>query len=178
MSGRAIAAAASVAAMALTSFGLYSFRGSIRDAASLVSARAFAPDPGASAVANRGDVARNSADGVLPAITAAHDSLALAVPAITAASPDTAAKATASADLVLAATAADSVQWMPAVARTWVNVRSDARRGGDVIGVINPAARAMLGTTRAGWRQVKSPDVSGWVDPKLFEPDPARSRGL
>ncbi len=72
----------------------------------------------------------------------------------------------------------DSIQWIPAVARTWVNVRNEASRGSNVVGVINPASRAMLGTTRAGWRQVKSPDVNGWVDPKLFEPDSNRTRGL
>lgn len=74
-------------------------------------------------------------------------------------------------------TAGDSVQWTPAVARTWVNVRSDASRGGEVVGVIKPASRAMLGTDRAGWRQVRSADVSGWVDPRHFEPDSLRTRG-
>ena len=71
----------------------------------------------------------------------------------------------------------DSITWTPAVARTWVNVRNDASRGGEVIGVIKPAARAMLGTDRAGWRQVRSPDVTGWADPRLFEPDSLRIRG-
>jgi hypothetical protein len=46
-----------------------------------------------------------------------------------------------------------------------------------VIGVIKPAARAMLGTDRAGWRQVRSPDVTGWVDPRLFAPDSLQIRG-
>jgi hypothetical protein len=71
----------------------------------------------------------------------------------------------------------DSVRWVPAVARTWVNVRNDASRGGEVVGVIKPAARALLGTDRAGWRQVRSPDVNGWVDPRLFEADSTHSRG-
>lgn len=71
----------------------------------------------------------------------------------------------------------DTVRWVPAVARTWVNVRSDASRGGTVVGVIKPSARAMLGADRAGWRLVKSPEVSGWVDPRLFEADSVRSRG-
>ncbi len=71
----------------------------------------------------------------------------------------------------------DSITWTPAVARTWVNVRNDASRGGDVIGVIKPAARAMLGTDRSGWRQVRSPNVNGWVDPRLFAPDSLRTRG-
>ncbi|MCZ8203601.1 SH3 domain-containing protein [Gemmatimonas sp.] len=75
------------------------------------------------------------------------------------------------------APAADGITWTPAVARTWVNVRSDASRGGEVVGVIKPASRAMLGTDRAGWRQVRSPDVSGWVDPRLFEADSLRTRG-
>lgn len=75
------------------------------------------------------------------------------------------------------ATTIDSITWTPAVARTWVNVRNDASRGGEVVGVIKPASRAMLGTDRAGWRQVRSPDVNGWVDPRLFAPDSLHSRG-
>lgn len=71
----------------------------------------------------------------------------------------------------------DSIRWVPAVARTWVNVRSDASRGGDVVGVIKPDEKAMLGVDRFGWRQVRMQDVSGWVDPKLFEADSARTRG-
>lgn len=71
----------------------------------------------------------------------------------------------------------DSVRWVPAVALTWVNVRSDASRGGSVVGVIKPSARAMLGEDRAGWRLVKSPEVSGWVDPRLFAADSLRIRG-
>lgn len=77
----------------------------------------------------------------------------------------------------LASAAEGEIVWVPAVARTWVNVRADASRGGEVVGVIKPASRAMLGTDRAGWRQVRSPDVSGWVDPRLFEPDSLRTRG-
>ncbi|MBY0492058.1 MAG: hypothetical protein K2R93_19610 [Gemmatimonadaceae bacterium] len=75
------------------------------------------------------------------------------------------------------AAADDSITWTPAVARTWVNVRSDASRGGQVVGVIKPTTRAMLGTDRAGWRLVKSTDVQGWVDPRLFEADSLRTRG-
>ncbi|MBL0940121.1 MAG: hypothetical protein IBJ03_14600 [Gemmatimonadaceae bacterium] len=86
---------------------------------------------------------------------------------------------TASADgqIVSPYASNDSITWTPAVARTWVNVRSDASRGGEVVGVIKPASRAMLGTDRAGWRQVRSTDVSGWVDPRLFEADSLRTRG-
>ncbi|HYW30219.1 MAG TPA: hypothetical protein VE869_01850 [Gemmatimonas sp.] len=73
---------------------------------------------------------------------------------------------------------ADTVHWVPAVARTWVNVRNEAGRGADVVGVIKPASRAMLGGTgRAGWRQVRSDSATGWVDPKLFDADSARTRG-
>jgi len=81
----------------------------------------------------------------------------------------------ASADGALAV--ADSIQWVPAVARTWVNVRADASREGDVVGVIKPTDKAMLGIGRSGWRQVKAPDVTGWVDPRLFEADSLRTRG-
>jgi DNA-directed RNA polymerase subunit RPC12/RpoP len=75
------------------------------------------------------------------------------------------------------ASAVDSIAWTPVVARTWVNVRSDASRNGQVVGVIKPSSRAMLGTDRAGWRQVRSPDVSGWVDPRHFAADSLRTRG-
>ena len=79
--------------------------------------------------------------------------------------------------LISAASSSDSITWTPAVARTWVNVRNEASSGGDVVGVIKPASRALLGTDRAGWRQVRFPDVIGWVDPRLFEPDSVHTRG-
>ncbi len=100
-------------------------------------------------------------------------------PAATDAALSTAAAGAVSADsLALAAPGAmDSITWTPAVARTWVNVRSDASRGGEVVGVIKPSSRAMLGTDRDGWRRVRSPDVNGWVDPRLFVSDSLASRG-
>ena len=70
----------------------------------------------------------------------------------------------------------DSIVWTPVVARTWVNVRSDASRGGEVVGVIKPDSRALLGVDRAGWRRIRMSDVSGWVDPRLFEADSSRGR--
>lgn len=88
--------------------------------------------------------------------------------------PDSTLVASAAGALV----EADSISWEPAVARTWVNVRRDAGRGGDVVGIIKPSERAMLGGVgRAGWRQVKAPDMTGWVDPRLFEADSLRTRG-
>ncbi len=91
--------------------------------------------------------------------------------------PSTLPSAAATGTAMGAMSTSDSITWVPAVARTWVNVRNDASRGGEVVGVIKPAARAMLGTDRAGWRQVRSPDVSGWVDPRLFEADSLRKSG-
>jgi hypothetical protein len=81
------------------------------------------------------------------------------------------------ASATMAAVDGDTIQWVPAVARTWVNVRRDAGRAGEVVGVIKPSEKAMLGTGRGGWRLVKSPDVRGWVDPRLFEADSLRSGG-
>lgn len=103
----------------------------------------------------------------------------VAAPAIVAVSPSAPGDSTGGAEpeVMQEASTSDDIQWIPAVARTWVNVRSDASRGGQVVGVIKPAARAMLGTGRAGWRQVRSPDISGWADPRLFEPDSLRTRG-
>lgn len=109
-----------------------------------------------------------TSEGVTPAPTAATDA-AITAPASAMSLADSLAVASSSA--------IDSITWTPAVARTWVNVRNDASRGGEVVGVIKPASRAMLGTDRAGWRQVRSPDVNGWVDPRLFAPDSLRSRG-
>lgn len=81
------------------------------------------------------------------------------------------------ASATMTAVEEDTITWVPAVARTWVNVRRDAARAGDVVGVIKPSEKAMLGTGRGGWRLVKSPDVRGWVDPRLFEADSSRTRG-
>lgn len=81
------------------------------------------------------------------------------------------------ASATMTALEGDTITWVPAVARTWVNVRRDAARAGDVVGVIKPSEKAMLGTGRGGWRLVKSPDVRGWVDPRLFEADSSRTRG-
>lgn len=115
---------------------------------------------------------RVSSSAATPAITTVASS------ATTASAPSVSAAPTAdSASAIVAASASDSITWTPAVARTWVNVRADASRGGEVVGVIKPTTRAMLGTDRAGWRLVKSTDVSGWVDPRLFEPDSLRTRG-
>jgi SH3-like domain-containing protein len=54
------------------------------------------------------------------------------------------------------------------VARTWVNVRSDASLEGEVVGVVRPDSRALLGAERRGWRRITLDGVSGWVDPRLF----------
>lgn len=71
----------------------------------------------------------------------------------------------------------DSVRWVPAVARTWVNVRRDASRDGEVVGVLEPESRAWLERGRAGWRRVRTQDVRGWVDARLFEADSVARRG-
>lgn len=159
--------AAGVLCMALGSFGAYRYRDTLREGMTMVATRAFAPGAQSALSVSLTDTPTNiaNAEPALPGMIAATvtpepmrvDSLKSAT---------------------MLASAADSIVWIPAVARTWVNVRNDASRGGNVIGVINPSARAMLGTTRAGWRQVKSPDISGWVDPKLFERDSLRTRGL
>ena len=100
---------------------------------------------------------------------------AAAVP--TATVPAAAAVTVPQAAVAMAAPA-DTVQWVPAVARTWVNVRTNEGRDADVVGIIKPASRAMLGGTgRAGWRQVRSDSMTGWVNPKHFDADSARTRG-
>lgn len=115
--------------------------------------------------------------GVSPGVAATQLASAELSAANAAMLSDTAVTGVADGALDLMTAQMDSVQWTPVVARTWVNVRSDASRGGEVVGVIKPASRAMLGTDRAGWRQVRSTEVSGWVDPRLFETDSLRTRG-
>jgi uncharacterized protein YgiM (DUF1202 family) len=88
---------------------------------------------------------------------------------------DTAARTLADS-AVRAVIETDSIVWTAVVARTWVNVRNSASRDSEVVGVIKPASRALLGTGRSGWRQVRSPDISGWVDPRHFDPDSLRTR--
>jgi len=78
------------------------------------------------------------------------------------------ADAAAPAEVGEVAAAPDSTSWQPAVARTWVNVRSDASLDGEVVGVISPESRALLGATRRGWRRVTLDEVTGWVDPRHF----------
>ncbi len=69
--------------------------------------------------------------------------------------------------------APDSTAWQPAVARTWVNVRNDASPDSEVVGVISPDSRALLGKTRRGWRRITQDEVTGWVDPRLFSSEDA-----
>lgn len=72
----------------------------------------------------------------------------------------------------------DTVHWVPAIARTWVNVRNQAGRENQVVGVIRTGSRALLGGTgRAGWRQVRTDSAVGWVNPKHFDVDSVRTRG-
>lgn len=162
----ALRSATGIAAVALVAVGSWA----IREPAADLLADAFALAAAQTAtmtVAQRQPAAPTPA--ALPAAPVAGDSTAL-IALITDST------VTSSADGALAG--ADSVDWEPAVARTWVNVRRDAGRGGDVVGVIKPSEKAMLGGVgRAGWRQVKSPDMSGWVDPRLFDADSIRTRG-
>jgi len=123
---------------------------------------------------SRGAVAADAAP--LQTVATARPGAALAS-AVVAPMASTDSTAVLDATIEMPEVAADSIRWIPAVARTWVNVRSDASRGGDVVGVIKPSEKAMLGVGRAGWRQVRSPDVTGWVDPRLFEADSLRIRG-
>jgi len=169
-SAKVLSSVAAVVLMAVAGFGAYSYRSPLRETAALIVARAFAPAPRADAA----PIATSTP--TLPAPETQLATLATATSGETL-SVDTMTTGPVLDSGTMIASAADSIRWIPAVARTWVNVRNDASRDGNVVGVINPASRAMLGTTRAGWRQVKSPDVTGWVDPKLFEPDSLRTRG-
>lgn len=156
--------AAAVALTVTAAGGVWRFAPQLKDAANSARAAVNTASTASEAIDTRqSDAAGTRVAG--PALT----------PAPVAATSDSALASVATA--LQTSAAADGIQWTPAVARTWVNVRSDASRGGQVVGVIKPAARAMLGTDRAGWRQVRSPDISGWVDPRLFEADSLRTRG-
>lgn len=156
VSGAMLRNAAAVALMLTAAGGAWRYAPALRDLTASLSVRA------------------NEAAVSAPVNATASERIG--VPASTVASAATPG-ASAPPDTLSMVSSGDSIQWVPAVARTWVNVRSDASRGGEVVGVIKPASRAMLGTDRAGWRQVRSTEASGWVDPRLFEPDSVRSRG-
>lgn len=154
--------ATGIAAVALVAVGSWA----IREPAANVLATAFASTM-------RAESSLSAATVVKSAPAEAAPVSAELPPVAQAPSSDTMVVATADGALAVG----DSIQWVPAVARTWVNVRRDASRIGDVVGVIKPSEKAMLGIGRDGWRQVKSPDISGWVDPRLFEADSLRTRG-
>ncbi len=154
--------AAAVALMVTAAAGVWQYAPQLRDFATTSSTNASNAQP------TSGETRVVVAASGTSSTTSATDGGVLASDSLGGAQP------TLPADPQLGA---DSITWTPAVARTWVNVRSDASRGGQVVGVIKPSSRAMLGTDRAGWRQVRSPDVSGWVDPRLFEADSLRTRG-
>jgi hypothetical protein len=162
ISANAMRSAAGVALMVTAATGVWQYAPQLRDLAS--SARQGVSAELATALTTP------SVSGDAPSRTALPQAPTSSMPA-----SDSAAGLVATGNV--AGVRSDSITWTPAVARTWVNVRSDASRGGQVVGVIKPSSRAMLGTDRAGWRQVRSLDVSGWVDPRLFEADSLRTRG-
>lgn len=61
------------------------------------------------------------------------------------------------------------VAWETATARTWANVRIAPRRDAEVLGIISPNVSVSLGGESGGWRQVRSGELKGWVDPRNFQ---------
>ncbi len=164
-SGAVLKSATGIAAVALVAVGSWA----VREPAADMLAQAFSRS---SATVEAGQAVSAVAEQA-PVVVAPMTPTQPAQPASPA--PDSLMSETADGAL---ASPSDTMSWEPAVARTWVNVRRDAGRGGDVVGVIKPDEKAMLGgESRSGWRQVKSPDMSGWVDSRLFEPDSLRTRG-
>ncbi|MCC6242629.1 MAG: hypothetical protein IT353_07290 [Gemmatimonadaceae bacterium] len=156
-----------IAAVALVAVGSWA----IREPAADVLEKAFAMATSGTRTVGPTSVPDAVVSSLMATPSTSLASLASSVPPV-----DSLALLALAADSVTAPV--DSVHWEPAVARTWVNVRSDAGRGGEVVGIIKPSEKAMLGNVgRAGWRQMKSPEMSGWVDPRLFESDSLRTRG-
>ncbi len=176
-SAKVLGSAAAVAVLTLTGVGVYGYRAPLRDTAALIVARALAPAPRAPAAPYASFSSTQPAERSAAQLQAVDPPSSDVATAGTTTFTDSTVTAAAFDAGTLFASAPDSIRWIPAVARTWVNVRNDASRDGSVVGVINPASRAMLGTTRAGWRQVKSTEATGWVDPRLFESDSLRTRG-
>lgn len=165
VSAATLKSAAGVALLLSVAGGAWRFAPQLRDAVTAAQQTAPLADAGENAAAS---VPTPAATATVAAVTSSTPA-----PSVS----DTVALVAAQDAQAPVSTSDADIRWVPAVARTWVNVRSDASRGGEVVGVIKPASRAMLGTDRAGWRQVKSTEVSGWVDPRLFEPDSLRTRG-
>lgn len=164
--------ATGVAAVALVAIGSWIMRDRVADVISV-----------AYAAVNSSPVLEAKAVSIAQLQTAAVDVVPPTAEAPVAAQPTGELQGEPRVDGVLMGTAAgaiavvDSILWVPAVATTWVNVRRDASRDGDVVGIIRPSEKAMLGVGRSRWRQLKSPEFTGWVDGSLFAADSARTRG-
>ena len=53
-------------------------------------------------------------------------------------------------------------------ARTWVNVRAATGMDSPVIGIITPDTRVRFGRMRGGWVEVRTAQLTGWADRRLF----------
>jgi len=55
-------------------------------------------------------------------------------------------------------------RWESAVARSWVVVRSAARKDARIVASVGPESRVQLGESQGGWRRIRSRDIAGWID--------------
>jgi hypothetical protein len=53
-------------------------------------------------------------------------------------------------------------------ARTWVNIRAATGMDSPVIGIITPDTRVRFGKMRGGWVEVRTAQLTGWADRRLF----------
>jgi hypothetical protein len=90
-------------------------------------------------------------------------------PALVASSGTTSTNPSEARRIELPATLSEPVVWETATARTWANVRIAPKRDAEVLGVISPNVSVSLGGESAGWRQVRSGELKGWVDPRNFQ---------
>jgi hypothetical protein len=98
-----------------------------------------------------------------PAATPAPSPASLAPSAAPASAPSLArSPAPASAK------AQTSARWINSVAKSWVVVRADARKGARIVASIGPDSRVQLGETRGSWRRIKARGIAGWVEPRAL----------
>jgi SH3 domain-containing protein len=148
-----------------TAFGGWMFRGraSTRPEASPRSLAAARASIAPAARALDSTVTPNAAPAAKPAEPIATLAQVTSIPSASAATLPT----TASPD--------STAEWVDKTVHTWVNVRTDASREAQVVGVISPDTHVQVGASHAGWVRIKAPGLSGWVGRRALLTDSSSS---